>query len=860
MSNIFSICDLRVDGLIPGAVFCASRRPSFSWQMQSTVAGVMQCSYQLTAWDESGKILWDSGEVVSAESCGIRWGGDELSSRCVVYWQVMVKDGRGNCVTSEKQQFETPLFDNRDWDAQWIWFDGNNPSIPSPLPYFRKEFNTGQVRKARLYAACRGIFELHINGGIVSDDRMVPGWTDFKKRIQYLSYDVTDLLVNGGNVLGAVVGDGWYCSYLSGRRRNCYGEYPELLLQLEITCDDGSQQKIVTGPGWRTATGPYLHSDIYDGEAYDSRLEMPGWDKCGFDDGKWREARTGEMAVDSPALVPKCCVPVREIEVLRPVKFFRTANDALIWDFGQNISGGIRIKNLKSYGGRLITIRYGEMFNQDGSLYNLNFRSAISTDYYTTKAPVDEPQGYETRFTFHGFRYVQIDGPQFTGGNAAEDIEVSAVVMHSELEKTGDFECGDAKLNRLYQNICWGQRDNFLEVPTDCPQRDERLGWTGDAQVFCGTAAINMNVGAFFRKYLTDLRDAQEENGAVTSIAPNIFIYPNSGAAAWADAAVICPWTIYMAYGDRQILEENFDMMCRWVDYQKDTSVNMLRPETCYGDWLALSPVKTPSDLIGSAYFAQTAELTAKAAGVLGFKDKAEYYYDIAEKVRKAFAENYLDADGIVSPATQTALALALHFNMLPENLRKNNAAELNKLVVENGCKLNTGFVGTAYLNLALSENGYAKTACDLYLQEEYPSWLFSVNQGATTMWERWNSYTVKDGFGDVNMNSFNHYAYGAVHEWVIRHIAGIRLTLPGGKAVLFDIEPDERIGFVNSSLNTPCGKMESCWRFDGDKVCWHISAPANTQMTVKIPENWSCNEPIGTLPCGSYDFTLIKK
>ena len=856
-SNCFSIEDLRIDGLPSGKLFCASVCPSFSWRMISLYPGTMQESYRIVAKNsDSEELLWDSGIVESDISAGIRWHGKPLPSRCRVKWQVAVTDTEGNSVISAEAFFETPLFKNTDWSAKWIWFDGNNPVTSSPLPYFRKEFTVKNISRARLYAGCRGIFELHLNGKIVSPDRMSPGWSNFNTRIQYLSYDVTSMLADGTNTLGAIVADGWYCSYLSGRRRNIYGEHPELLLQLEVYHSNGSRSVITTGDGWRSATGPYLRSDIYDGEVYDARLEMPGWDENRFDDSKWKEAKIGDAATDSPPLTPKCCVPVREIAEIKPVKFTRTPNNEFIWDFGQNISGGIRIKNLKAFGNKLFVIKYGEMLNKDGSLYNQNFRSALSTDFYTTKgSDHDVVMEYETKFTFHGFRYVQIDGPLFSGVDP-ENMEVTAIVLHSELENTGYFECGNPKLNRLYQNVLWGQKGNFLEIPTDCPQRDERLGWLGDAQIFCGTAAVNMNVGAFFRKYLNDLRDAQNEDGALPCIAPNIFNY-GFGAAAWADAAVICPWTVFMAYGDKQILEENFDMMCRWVNYQKETSENLIRPKTNFGDWLALSKVETPSELIGTAYFARCAELTAKAAEVLNKTAEAKYYRDLSQKVREAFCKKFLDNSGIVTPATQTGLALALHFEILPENLRSDNASVLDKLIEANGNKLDTGFVGTGCLSLALSKNNCHARACELYLQEDYPSWLFSVNQGATTMWERWNSYTVKDGFGDVNMNSFNHYAYGAVHEWVMRHICGIQLTAPGGKEICFAIEPDTRLGFVKSSLITPYGKVESNWVVADDKIIWHISAPANTIICVKIPKGYYCDNATEKLPCGDYDLTL---
>ena len=851
------IYDLRVDSLPSGKMFCASRRPVFSWKFRSDCRGFRQQAYRIRAFSGE-KALWDSGRCSGSASVCIPWGGEPLNSRTCVTWRVTAWDDQGNELDSGEARFETSLFDNADWSARWICFGNSNPAAPSPLPFFRREFRAGKgVVRARLYAACRGICEVYLNGRQVGCDRMAPGWTDFGKRLQVLAWDVTGLLRKGGNVLGAVAADGWYASYLLWKRQRCfYGERPELLLQLELHHEDGRVEKIVSGPEWRTATGPYLYSDLYDGEFYDARLEMPGWCEPGFDDSRWVPVTVGGSAADSPPLRPKTAEPVRAMHEIPAQKLLHPRPDVWIWDFGQNMAGVVRIRNIRSQPGVLFTFRYGEMLNDDGTLYNLNYRSARCTDFFVPGADLATPVAFEPRFTFHGFRYVQIDGFQFCGHRVPEDLEVTALALYSDLEPTSEFRCGLPKVERLYKNILWSQRSNFLEIPTDCPQRDERLGWTGDAEVFCGTAVINMNAAPFFRQFLADMRESQRPDGAVPSVVPDVL--GSCGAAAWADAAVICPWTLYEASGDRRFLSDNFDMMRRWVDYVHATSNDLIRPATSYGDWLSLSQVPTPSELIGTAYFAHTAELTAKAAELIGKKAEARTYGDLAAKVRAAFCKKYTGREGLVVPETQTALALALHFRLLPEPLRERNARRLAELIRANGDRLDTGFVGTACLNLALSENGQARTACDLYLQEKFPSWLFSVDQGATTVWERWNSYTKADGFGDVNMNSFNHYAYGAVHEWAVKHLCGLRYAAPGGAELLFAPEPDPRLKFVEAFWETPRGRAECSWRFEGEeKLLWHVAAPPNTVMRLQLPAGWRCADFAETLPCGSWDFEL---
>ncbi len=864
--------DLRIMNGLKSGSFIGTDMPLFSWRLEAS-AGTCQHSYRIVAASAPELLpehpdLWDSGRIQKGESLYIQWQGKALESRQRVFWRVMVWDREGlESDWSETAEFEIALLGNSEWSAEWIYFDGNNPSHSAPCPYLRKEFSVNkEIKCARLYVTARGLYEMSFNGKRVGEDYFVPGWTDFAKQIQYMSYDVGNLLQPGVNAVGAILGDGWYCGYLSGRRRNIYGDTPQLLAQLEITYRDGSRETIVSDNSWSTATGPILYSDIYDGEMYDARLEMPGWDTAGFDTAKWRRAVSAGQVGNSPELAPKCCLPVRKMREIKPVQILRPREDVCIFDLGQNISGWVRIK-LKGHSGRLYTFHFGEMLNQDGTLYNLNYRSARSTDYYTCKGDMENGEVWEPRFTFHGFRYVEIDSYMFAGANL-EPPEVTGVVLYSELEETGSFECSEPLVNQLYSNICWGQRDNFFEIPTDCPQRDERLGWTGDAQVFIPAATFNMNVSAFFEKWLRDVRDCQLENGAVPAIAPDI-LGMRPGAAAWADAMVICPWVIYQSYGNPQILAQNYEAMKKWVDYQKNTSNNLIRESRDFGDWLALSPVETPHPLIGTAYFAYTAELVAKTAAILGHADDAEYYRTLSRQVKIAFGREFIAENGQIEVHSQTACILALQFELLESEQRRINVDLLGTLIEQAGGKLTTGFVGTGLIMPALTSGGQTGAAYGLLLQQEYPSWLFSVLQGATTIWERWNSYTIENGFGDVNMNSFNHYSYGAVASWMAQTVLGIQLdeTAPGGRKIIFAAVPDKRLAWVKGGLKMPYGQVRSSWQYTDNQWRWQISCPPNTSAKVILPFELPATingKPVsGTefeLENGEYEITLSEK
>ena len=843
IANIPEVYGLRVESLLSDPAVIMNARPALSWKLRGG-QGCRQTAYQIQAASSlecllSTPDLWDSGRRNSAQSLYVPWGGVSLNSRQRVFWRVRVWDQDGHESSySEAARFSIGLMQNADWQASWIHFDGNNPSCSAPCPYFRREFQIRSgLSRATLYISARGLFSARLNGNKISNDEFVPGWTDYHQQLQYLSYDLTDSLQCGANALGVILGDGWYCGYLSGRRRNIYGNFPELLLQLELDYADGTREELLSDGSWKCTTGPILYSDIYDGEMYDERLELPGWDLPGYDDSAWRAAVAGETgAATKAALVAKPCPPVRKIQELKPVARLNPRKDVYIWDFGQNLSGWVRIR-LKGYPGRLYTCQFGEMLYPDGTLYNLNYRSARCTNYFTCAGPLEKVSVWEPLFTWQGFRYVQLDGFQFAGASL-DDIEMTVIVLHSDLEETSHFQCGHPLLERLFQNIRWGQKSNFLEIPTDCPQRDERLGWTGDAHVFCAAATVNMNVAAFFHKWLRDVREAQCEDGAISCIAPDI-LNRSFGAAVWADAIIACPWIIYRRFGDVKILEECYPAMQRWVQYQLDTAEDFIRPTTPFGDWLAPDPIETPSALIGTAMLAYGCQTLSRCAEILQLGDaEVQKYRQYREQVCAAFRRTFVGSDHLLTVRNQTSCVLALHFGLLTEEQVLANRKLLAELIRENGCRLSTGFVGTAWLLQTLSEQGHSDLAWELLLQEEWPSWLFSVKQGATTIWERWDSYTLEKGFGNVNMNSFNHYAYGAVLEWIAAKAGGIDYdeAAPGGSKLLFAVEPDQRLHWVDFAIETPYGKAESHWHYENNCFEWTIVVPPNSQGKIILP------------------------
>lgn len=815
--------------------------PRLSWQFEADANGARQTAYQIVAAGE-GRALWDSGRIDSSQSVHIPYDGEIPSPLTRVEWKVRVWDENGAASEYGEPVFWETGLPAAEWTAsEWIAdiMVGGPRTIP-PVPYFRRAITLGKpVAKARLVATALGLYEFRINGQKVGDDVFTPGWTDYRKRVQYQMYDVTELLTEGENALGAILGDGWYCGNVEWRGRQLYGERPKLRAELHVTFTDGTTEVIGTDAEWRASYGPILESDLLMGESYDARREMPGWDRPRFDNAEWR---TAELAPDDAPLVAMVGPTVKatqEIAVVdEPTEFRRWPRSDYIFDLGQNMVGRIRIR-VKGEAGKTLRLRFGEVLKPDGSLYTDNLRSARQTDYYTLKG---DPEGevWESTFTFHGFRYVEWNGEV----DAPTRESVVGVVLHSDTPKTGEFECSDELVNQLQRNIDWGQRGNFVDVPTDCPQRDERLGWTGDAQVFVRTAAFNRDVAGFFTKWQQDLRDSQGDKGQIPPTAPTTGVVGDDGGPAWADAVIICPWTIFLCYADKGLLSEHYDSLKAFLGYLEGDAINLIRshPEKKgfhgFGDWLSTN-ADTPNDLIGTAFLAYSAQLMAKVSRTLDKSEDAAYFEDLADKAKVAFQHRYVTPEGYITANTQTAYVLALHFDLLPEEVRPTAFQALVDDIGRRGWHLSTGFVGTPYISRVLSDNGRPDVAYKLLFQKSWPSWLYSVTKGATTIWERWDGWTEEKGFQDITMNSFNHYAYGAIGAWLYAVVAGIDVdeTRPGYEHVILKPVPGGDLTHAKATLESIRGRVESAWRFEDDVWSWEVVLPPNTTGTAYLPD-----------------------
>lgn len=817
--------------------------PRLSWKVESSRRGARQTAYQVIVAQSEEALqrdqgeLWDSGVVRSDQSIHVAYEGRELRSGQRAFWKVRIWDEANELSdSSECGWWEMGLLEPSEWCGQWIGASlAGGPRTTIPCPYLRKIFFLDKpVAVARLYATALGLYEFHLNGQRIGSDVFTPGWTDYRKRVQYQVYDITSMVRQGENAAGVILGDGWYCGFVGWFERQFYGDRPKLLSQLHLTFTDGSSQIVATDNSWMTNFGPLLESDLLMGESYDARREMPGWDVAGFDDTSWRPAEVfNDPGIEISAMRGPA---VRRQEELRPISL-----TGQIFDMGQNMVGRVRLK-INGPAGTTIQLRHGEALNPDGTLYTANLRKARATDYYTLKGGGEEI--WEPRFTFHGFRYVEVTGYP---GNLPSDA-VTGIVLHSAMESSGEFECSHPLVNQLQKNIRWGQKGNFLEVPTDCPQRDERLGWTGDAQVFIRTAAFNHEVAGFFTKWQRDIADAQSSQGSIPSVVPNV--EPgNDGGPAWSDATIICPWTIYLCYGDVRILAESYPTLTHYFDYLESISHKGIRNyEGCpgwagFGDWLALdgsgkTDGGTPKDLIGTAFFAHSAQLMSHIANVLGKHEDATKYLQLFEKVKAAFIQRFVTPKGQLTTPTQTACVLALQFDLLPAQARRTAQDSLVRDIEKRDMHLSTGFVGTPYLNHVLTSNGYSDVAYKLLLQETWPSWLYAVTQGATTIWERWDGWTHDKGFQDPGMNSFNHYAYGAIGAWLYQCVAGVDIdpSQPGYKHVVLRPCLGEGIIHARASFESLYGRITSHWSKENENFEWRISLPPNTEGTVCIP------------------------
>ncbi|WP_405392806.1 glycoside hydrolase family 78 protein [Streptomyces sp. NBC_01102] len=722
-------------------------------------------------------------------------------------------------------------YDDTAWSAARVlapWGSGPWRKVRvahSPATQLRREFRLGRKRvaRARLYATALGLYEVFLNGERVGEDRLAPGWTDYDKRVQYQTYDVTGLVAPGGNALGVTLATGWYAGNIAWFGPHQYGEQPAVLAQLEVTFTDGSTERVVSGADWRAATGPVTGADLMAGEEYDARLETDGWTRAGFDASGWLAADPVDgVTAALVAEVDGACRVERELtarEVTEPEP------GVFVFDLGQNMVGTPRL-TVSGPAGTKVRLRHAEVLNPDGTLYTANLRTARATDTYTLKGGGRET--YEPRFTFHGFRYVEVTGYP---GRPGPDAVVGRVI-HTSAPFTMDFTTDVPMLNQLHSNITWGQRGNFLSIPTDTPARDERLGWTGDINVFAPTAAYTMESARFLSKWLFDLRDDQVADGAFPNVAPDL---PGvgSGAAGWGDAGVTVPWALYQAYGDERVLEQSWSSMLRWLTYLEEHSSGLLRPADGYGDWLNIGD-ETPKDVIGTAYFAHSADLVARIAEVLG-KDPAPYR-SLFGQVRDAFRAAYVTTGGRVKGDTQTAYVLALSMDLLAEGDRGPAADRLVALIEAKDWHLSTGFLGTPRLLPVLTDTGHTDVAYRLLTQRTFPSWGYQIDRGATTMWERWDSVRPDGSFQDAGMNSFNHYAYGSVGEWMYANIAGIAPGSPGFRKVVVRPRPGGGVTRAEGRFDSRYGPVTTRWKKDADGFALRVVLPPNTTAEVWVP------------------------
>ena len=700
-----------------------------------------------------------------------------------------------------------------------------------PAPYLRREFEVEKkVQRAVVYATAQGVYELHLNGQRVSDEVFMPGWTDYRKRVYYRAYDVTDMLQNGSNAIGAILGDGWFRGNISCIGQNQYGKRLRLKAQLMIDYADGSTQMVATASDWKAGFGPILESDMQAGEVYDARLVMNGWSQAGFDATEWFPVDTGTTI--HPVLQAYPGVPVRALQELPPLELTEPKPGRYVFDLGQNFSGWIRLK-VKGSAGDTVVMRFAEMLKEDGTVYTENLRSARATDTYILKGGGEEV--WEPKFTFHGFRYVELTG---VPGEVTPDM-VTGIAVYSDSPEASAFECSNPLLNQLYSNIVWGQRSNYLEVPTDCPQRDERLGWTGDTQVFIRTGTYNQDVAAFFTKWMTDLMDTQNRQGLFGNQAP---VFHGHGAAAWACAGIICPWTIYQVYGDERILADNYEAMVRYHEAKGIDGLEGRKAHT-WGDWLAPAG-RPPAELISAAYYGYTTQLMVKIAEALGKTEDAAAYRELFGRIRTHFQKTFVKPDGRIESNLQTAYCMALSFDLLTDTQRLQAEAHLVGRIKADNYHLSVGFLGMPILLPTLTEMGRSDLAYKMIQKETYPSWGFSIKQGATTIWERWNSYSKQDGFGDVKMNSFNHYSLGSCGEWMFRSLLGIdtdgagfkKITMKPELPVLSDAEGGGGISWAKGHYDSIHGRIGSDWSVEGNVFKWKIQVPANTTATVYVP------------------------
>lgn len=843
----------------------APTSPSLSWQIatDAETRNILQTAYRIQVatdikFKNAANIIWDTKKKSGEQSLHIEYKGRTLQPKTRYYWRVKVWDNHMRQSNwSEPNYWESGITDVAQWQAKWITPDNEEQLKQSnPAPMLRKQFELANtVKKATLYISSRGIYHATINGKSVTNHLFTPGWTTYNKRTQYQVYDVTNLLHAGENATGVVLADGWYRGNFGFQKDwYIYGKKLALLYQLEVEYNNGKTETIISDQNWRATTGPVLKVSIYDGELYDANFEKVNWDLAGVNVAAWNQVTVENYPKDN--LVPTVGVPVRRIQEVAAIKKIITPVSEVVIDFGQNLTGRVRFK-LKGKKGDTITILHSEVLDNKGNFYTENLRAAKQQVQYIFKN--DTPVEFEPEFTFQGFRYIQIKN--FKGTINKEDF--TAVVIHSDMEPAGNFVCSDSLINQLHSNIRWSMRGNFLDVPTDCPQRDERLGWTGDVQAFASTSMYLYNSNAFYAKWLQDLDADQLPNGNMPHVIPYVGI-KEMGSTGWGDVATILPYNLYLRYGDKKILERQYRSMKSWVDFLHQLAGEDLIVDSGfhYGDWLFFihptawndKPGHTDKELIATAYLSFSANLVGKAAAVLGKKSDAEKYTALSNDVKGVFQKEFITATGRLSSSSQTAYTLALAFNLMPNDLKQQAVRYLTDDITKRNYHLSTGFLGTPHLCHVLSENGQNDIAYKLLMQKTYPSWIYPITKGATTVWERWDGIKPDGSFQTPNMNSFNHYAYGAIGSWLYEEAAGIQAdeNYPGYKHIIIKPQPDSSLSFVSAQYQTSYGIIRSSWKKEGRMFSLSVTIPSNSTATIYLPYTKEVIE-VGS---GSYQYS----
>ncbi len=863
MSAGFAMCSLkpvylRCENLV-NPVGIDAAVPRLSWKLEAANGGknLKQNCYEILVATDASLLtpekadVWASGSVTSADTYGIELPTKKLSPNHKYVWKVRVWDqDEAMSGWSPVAEFGTGPFSSSDWKADWIGYDKARNDTPEkdghilpPPAYFRHSFNVSKpIKRAVLHCSAFGIADFHVNGKKIGNEYFMPGWTDYEKRVYYHSYDVTKSLHKGENALGAILGDGWYSGYVGfGAHRDHYGKHTRIIGQLEIEYSDGSRETIGTDRGWKASTGPIHFSDFLMGETYDARQEMTGWDAPGFNDSKWEGVDTGAVSKGKLESFPSN--PVRSYQSVKPISLDEPKPGVYVFNLGQNMAGWVRLK-IKGEAGQTIKIRHAERLNPDNTIYTTNLRTAKAEETYICSGKGTEV--YEPKFTFHGFQYVEVTGLK---SKPSMDL-IEGIAISSDAVLNGHLETSDKMLNKLVSNAYWTQRMNFIDIPTDCPQRDERLGWTGDAQAFIRTACMVTDVQPFFTKWLTDLDDGQRADGQYPMVAP-VKVAGDDGGPAWADAGVICPWTIYDVYGDKRALAKHYPNMKKFIAFCKNRSTSDLMPPEkfhCFGDWVSIN-ANTPTDVIFLAYFAYSTHLVEQSALHLGKTDEAAEYHALYEQLKKNFNDHYIDANGIVKGDTQCSYVLALSFDLANSANHDKVAANFIRSLEERKWLLSTGFVGTRDIMYALTKIGRNDVALRLLHNTDFPSWGFSIKNGATSIWERWDGWTPEKGFQDPGMNSFAHYAFGAVVGWMYREIGGINNASAGFNTIEINPLFDPKLDWAKCTYDSVHGPIKVDWKKSGDGHTMTVVVPPNTTAVVHVG---SGRETVGS---GTWEF-----